>query len=286
MDRPFKPKWLPGRDLDRLDRIGFVPGPDEDREAFLERVDTLETFFSHPSSDVDYFLTDTDWSGALKKTETLYGFAPNWIVAHYSDRRLPFFQGAATWIVEREGVRVPLIQLRTRFDQGSYMKIYRREEVLAHEAVHAMRMQFDEPYFEEIFAYKTSSRFYRRFFGPIFMRPWESYIFILLLFSPIGVEVARFFVPELGLYAFFGFLPALFLGVLLIRLFLSQMILFFSLRYIKGFLQPSVKPLAAAVRLSDSEIFRFAFAKREKLKRFIRDKKSLRWTLLREKYFL
>ncbi|NGX38613.1 MAG: hypothetical protein K1000chlam2_01788, partial [Chlamydiae bacterium] len=163
------------KNLQDFNQKGWIPGPLEEEKKFLKRIETLDHFFSNPPSDIDHFLTDADWTVAQEKTKALYDLSPDWIVAYYSNRNLPFFQGAATWITEKDTMRIPLVQLKEKFEEGSLMRLYRREEVLAHEAVHAARMQFDEPYFEEIFAYKTSPRSWRRFFGPLFQSSWESY---------------------------------------------------------------------------------------------------------------
>jgi len=259
-------------------RKGWIPGPEEDEKHFLARVKTLKHFFSYPPEDIDHFLTDGDWQGARMITENLYGFSPEWIVAYYSNRKLSFFQGAATWISKQDDVRIPLIQLKEKFETGSLHKLYRREEVLAHEAVHAARMQFDEPVFEEYFAYKTSPHWWRRVFGPIFQRPWEAYLFLILLLIPLGIEVARYFHPELSY--FFSYLPAIFFMLLLLRLSFLHLTLCLALKKFKSYLREPSKVWHAALYLKDLEIFQLAFSSKKRLV-----KKDYRWKLLHECYF-
>lgn len=245
---------------------GWIPGPEEGEEQFLARVKALKHFFSYPPEDVDHFLTDRDWAGARAITERLYGFSPDWIVAHYSNAKLSFFQGAATWIIERNDLRIPLIQLKEKFESGSLHKMYHREEVLAHEAVHAARMQFDEPVFEEFFAYQTSPHWWRRLFGPIFQRQWEAYVFIVLLLIPLAVEVARF-------------IPFIFFGLLLIRLSFLHLTLALAMRKMKPMLKNPSKKWAAALFLKDREIFQFAYSSKP-IKQT-----DFRWKMMREMYF-
>lgn len=264
-------------------RKGWIPGPEEDEKHFLARTKTLKHFFSYPPEDLDHFLTDGDWQGAWLITENLYGFAPDWIVGYYSNRKLSFFQGAATWITKQEEVQIPLIQLKEKFETGSLHKLYRREEVLAHEAVHAARMQFEEPIFEEFFAYKTSPHGWRRFFGPLFQRPWEAYLLLILLLIPFGIEAARFFYPDLPMV--FTFLPALYLTILLLRLSLLHLTLWLGLRRFQSYLREPKRKWAAALYLKDREIFQFAYLPKKRLEKALKKEKGFRWKLLREYYF-
>ncbi len=262
---------------------GLIPGPKEEEKQFFARTKALNQFFSYPPEDIDRYLTDGDWVAARETTGSLFGFSPDWIVAYYSNARLSFFQGAATWISTRNDLRIPVIQLKEKFETGSLHKLYRREEVLAHEAVHAARMQFDEPIFEEFFAYKTSPHSWRRIFGPIFQRPWEAYLFIILLLIPFGIEVARLFHPEIS--PFWAYVPFIFFALLLVRLSLLHLTLAVALKRMKGYLKNPKKQWAAAICLTDREIFQFAFLPKKKLEKFLKKQHSLRWKLLHDSYF-
>lgn len=269
----------------QLEKRGWILGPNESNEAYLSRIKMLEHFYENPPETVDHFLTDRDWEPALDRMENLYGCRPDWIVAHYSDQNLPFFQGGATWIVEKKGVRIPLIQLKEKFERGSLLGLYKREEVLAHEIVHAVRMPFDEPRFEEIFAYRTSQSWWRRAFGPLFEKSWESVFFLLLLFLPIAVELLPIFGIEWGLWAYLRFLPGVFFGWLLFRLGIYQLSLHRALKKMgPNLLRPEEK-WATALHLTDGEIFRFAFQSNERLKEGFLGEKSPRWTFLRQNFF-
>lgn len=271
--------------MEACDGRGWILGPIEDAKAFASRVEALEHFFSNPPENVDHFLTDRDWEGALEKIKVLYDAKPDWIVAHYDNKGLTFFQGAATWIVGQDGLRIPLIQLRKSFDSGSLLKLYSREEVLSHEMVHAMRMQFDEPKFEEIFAYKTSRRLYRRLLGPLFQKPWEATLFLLLLLIPIATEVYAVFYPEHSWVFWLSGMPALFGAWLLGRLVFYQFVLHRALKKLRPILKQPQKAWAVALRLSDREIFRVAFSKMEQFRDWVSEQKTARWVLLSGKFF-
>jgi len=280
----FNRSKISDEDLSTCDQRGWIPGPQEEVEPFLDRVEALDHFFSYPPEQIDHFLTDTDWIETRHRTEQLFDLCPDWIVAHFSNKQLSFFQGAATWIVEQKGVRIPLIQLKEKFESGSLLKLYSLDEVLSHEVVHAARMAFDEPHFEEILAYKTSSRWWRRFFGPLFERPWEAYLFITILFVPFALEMAQFFWP-LEPFLILRYLPLAFFALLTLRLSTLQLFLHRALKKLKPFLQAKAKPLAVALRLTDREICTFAWASEKKLGELISKEKSLRWRLLKKKYF-
>lgn len=222
----------------------FTLGPHETEEMLQKRIERLETLNNNPPKTP---LTDGDWDGARERLKELYGVDPDWIVAYFGNERLTFYQAAATWIIEEEGCRIPLIQLKTRYadlPKGC-------TEILAHEAVHAVRMQFDEPWYEEIFAYQTSQYGFRRWFGPLFLHLWEAPAFIVLSMAPL-----------LGIFhPLFFWLPWGFLALLLMRLAALRLILKLAfLRFVKLGLKKS-ECWAFAFRLSDREIFSFAFNK-------------------------
>lgn len=169
-------------DLLALAKRGLIPGPAEPEDEFLKRAAK-----SKP-------LGQEAWDEASDITAALYGIQVDWVPCTYSNKKLPFWEGAATWVSE-EGTS---IQLRTNFKKGRYFG-YAQKEVLSHEAVHAARCKFVEPRFEEILAYRTSSNGFRRWFGPLFRRPWESITF--LLFFPFGLYLLFRLLRDQSLFA-------------------------------------------------------------------------------------
>lgn len=256
-------------DLLNFNARGLFPGPGETEEQFLSRLEKLDHFFAYPPEELDCFLTDGDWKEARALTTDLFGFSIDWAVAYYSNKKLPFFQGAATWLIEEQGVQIPMIQLKTRLERQTLYKIYQKKEILAHESVHAARMAFKAPQFEEIFAYMTASSFTRKWLGPLFQKSWESYLFLILLVGSIGLQLV------LG-QDFFFLLPWVYFAFLFGRLALTRSKLRRCLKKLKS--------LPLMLRLTDQEILFFAKASEEQIRDYIAKQTELRWRLLKAAY--
>jgi hypothetical protein len=136
---------------------GLIPGPEESEEAFLRRIGHAKPL-AHPEWD-----------------DVILPFKIDWVPIKYSNHKIAWWEGAATWISEEE---LPSIQLRKNFEKGSFLG-YKRSEVLSHEAIHAARMRFEEPLFEEVLAYSTAPQAWKRFLGPLFSRTWEPLVLMI-----------------------------------------------------------------------------------------------------------
>lgn len=249
---------------------GFIPGPSETEETFAARAAKLANLTKQP----DHIPLE-DWSEALSTTRRLFDIYPDWIPSCYSDRGLRFWEGAATWVQEDGSLTV---QLRKAFRKGSYLKIYSRHEILAHEAVHSARVALGSTLFEEILAYSTSTSRLRRWAGPFFLRPWESVLFAILLLFGAACSI---FSP------LFFLLPIL--GILCGAIRLSRLWLLFNkcLKNIAALSKDPKKKLAVAIRLTDEEIIDFAYSTPEEITSYITQEKdrTLRWKLL-SPYFI
>jgi hypothetical protein len=159
------------QELFALDKEGFLPGPGESEKDFLSRVEGIRKKFAEGG-----WIPAPHWSWVNESLYEIFNVKPLYICAFYSNRSLAPWQAAASWI---EGREVKAIQLREGLRKGRYLGLYRREEILAHEAVHAIRSGFNEDRYEEFFAYMTSEKRWRRVLGPILQRPWEAWPFLL-----------------------------------------------------------------------------------------------------------
>ncbi len=162
---------------------GLIPGPQETEEAFVQRVQQAAA------------LSNPEWQAVAQATLSLFGFAIDWVPLSYSSQELSPWEGAATWIGEGS---LPSIQLRPAFAKGSFLG-YRRSDVLAHEAVHAARMRFEEPRFEEMLAYRTSPQRWKRFLGPAFQHKWTLYLLLLTLLAGVYQPWISLLLISLGL---------------------------------------------------------------------------------------
>ncbi len=213
-----------------MKKRGLFLGPKETAEAFSLRVNLLTPRFN-PILD-----------SAKEYFHSLFHATPDWIPLVIDKRGLSFSEAAATWIEEEAD------KPRTCYIQIKHLKtpfLYSQEEILAHEMVHATRLMFDEPRFEEILAYQTSKARWRRYFGPLFRSSKESALFMgLCTLSWIGSMLDRFFF----------LLPGVYLFALLVRLIRSQRLFAQALSHLQKTLKDPKEALGVLLRLSDKEI--------------------------------
>ena len=244
-------------DPKRCHQRGLIPGPLESFSAFTKRATQA------PHYD--------------KYSLLAFHLQPDWIAIHRKPHHLSIWEGAATWIEELpDQTRSCSIQIKP---SRMLSLLYREDEILSHEMIHAVRLFFDEPRFEEILAFQTSSHFLRRYFGPLFIHPKETLSWILLVFLNwtswmTGILLDH---PEWGLYTLS--LPLCGVLLALIRLVRSQSLFARTLSNIKKILSQPEQALSAMLYLTDQEIKTFATQSSEEILSYIRQKRSLspRW---------
>lgn len=241
-----------------LDRDGFLPGPCESEEDFLNRVKRVKENFENGD-----WIPASHWNWVRESLDEIFNVKPLYICAFYSNRSLAPWQGAASWI---EGRELSSIQLREGLKKGTYLGIYSREEILAHEAVHAARSGFNENRCEEFFAYMTSEKKWRRILGPILQRPWEAWPFLLCVLAGAIWPVC-----------FSG--AALWSGMGFYRLIKQHLRLRRASERVFDIVQDLRKTRAVLFRLTDDEIE--LFSKGEKIKEYAQKQSCLRWRVIR-----
>lgn len=257
-------------------REGLIPGPNETEEEFKTRVEETKRRFEKENLIPRGHL---EW--VQLHLRELFDFQPSFLPISYSNKGLAPWQGAACWV---EGRKVVSIQLREALKKGSYLGIYRREEILAHEAVHAARSAFEERKNEEFFAYMTSEAKWRRVLGPILQRPAECWPFIFLLAGGLVSEwISLYFdlVDWMGGVCFWGAL--LWVGIGFGRLIRQHWVLRRAGERLLAILKEKKTVRAVLFRLTDEEIDRFA--RDEKITEYVQNQKCLRWKVLRLAYF-
>lgn len=290
------------QELVQLNKRGLIPGPKETEAAFAKRVETclelscqpLSFFQKHsqlPPFRLEKPVAYYDWEWPSLHLRRLYDISPDWVMAYYENKGLNFLQGAQTWILEdSSNTRLPLVQFRTSLRKGFYLRMYSRDEILAHEAVHAARSCFDEPLSEEILAYATSKSFLRKHFGALVREPKEAIIFLLLLFSALLFQVISLWADSLFFeYCFKIFLAFLcsYIGAGLFRLALAKLYLKRTLQNLEKLFKDERIARAVLFRLTDGEIRQFSKKPFKQLLDIARDlkNKSLRWKMLWVCYF-
>jgi len=221
-----------------LDQEGWILAPGETKSRLLSR----KAASQKEATPFD--------SGVHDLTYALYRFRLREVrVIEEKESLLPW-QGAMIWSYNREGEEpFPVIQLGGK-------RFVKKSEMLAHELVHAARFSFKEPFFEEILAYQTSSNFFYKFFGPLFIFEKEPLLYL-------ASSLLSFFCFVYFENVFFFKIPSILLGLALLRLTFLQALFYFAKKHVKE--AGAEAPSAVLLRLSDKEIFKAAFLSPKKL---------------------
>ncbi|MBN2478956.1 MAG: hypothetical protein JXA94_01880 [Parachlamydiales bacterium] len=296
---------ISAEELIKLNKLGFIPGPNEKEKDFLLRVEYStklikdpKLFFEEhkqkPPFEIKEKIMRPRWNWTRAQLLSLFDISPTDLAIYYSDQNLSFLQPAATWILsfgDDNNIKIPLLQFRHVLRKKTYLWIYTLDEILAHEAVHAARVAFDEPKTEEIFAYLTASSHFRRVFGPIVKTNKDiviffSFLFLSLLFQAFWVMSSISTFSYIS--AFFGFLTLSTLCFGLGRLFVVRRKMKKTFKKLKKILNDKKKAKAVLFRLTDFEIFNLYKMKIKDIENYFetRKEKSLRIKAIYLSYFV
>lgn len=258
---------------------GFIPGPDEDRDSFEERVSYCLGLKETIPSEGETVL-DSPCRTVMKR----YDIAPAWVPVLYSNHKLMPWHGGCAWIfqMEKEAPLGAYMQLRRSLKKrDKLMGLYSRDELIAHELCHVGRMAFEEPGFEELFAYRISKG-WRSWLGPIVTSSGESMLFVLSLVLLLFFQLFALFVDPTAftLAAWFSLVPIGFVLLGIIRLYLRHRQLDRCIAVLKTLF--GEKAEAVAFRLTDREIKNCRSGK--DFARYITEQSSLRWQTIKNRY--
>lgn len=219
---------------------GLFPGPTENEILFAQRAAAAKPLPTNPDS--------------LRHFYALFRARPDWVEVQIKKQGLAPWEAAATWIhTEAHQPRSVCIQLKSETPPRGYTF----EEILSHELVHATRVAFEEPRFEEILAFQTSKKRWRRYLGPLFNSPRDVLTFGLCMLLVWGLYLIECFCDQ-ELYADKAIaLPLLFLTYLTLRLVRSQH-LFSRARRSAERCVGKERALGLLLRLSDADILTLA----------------------------
>jgi hypothetical protein len=212
---------------------------------------------------------------------SLFGAAAPSVPIYVSKKKL-YMQLGSTWIPKKPSLSIaPTIQVHPRLLKNHksstqpkgvaerlllklkllFLPNYTLEEVITHEWVHCLRAQnfpkCSELNFEEILAYQTSSKSFRRLFGPLLSRPSDGWV--------LALSFLIFWIDALSL-PFIGYNSTAYLGgkaliggisYLFIKLTLCQLIFKKVLKKLKR----ASYPLGVMIKMSDKEIAKAALSK-------------------------
>lgn len=277
---------------------GFIPGPTETEEAFCERITYCQDLEKNLKNVIGAELpfTTQDFQSkeileqTLPLTENLYGIQPQWVPLFFGNYQLSPWHGGCAWIFQLndQTPTTAFLQLRATFKHSStFLKIYHRRELIAHELAHVGRMMYDEPQFEEFFAYASSPSRWRRWLGPIVQSSKESLYFILLLGLVIMTDFALFSLgPKMTVIAWWiRLLPIAAIALGLGRLAYRHHILKRCLKTLEDLFAP-LQAKHLLYRLRDHEIKQFSQFSAAKIEEFIKDsaQHEFRWKFLKALY--
>lgn len=254
------------KELFEADALGLIPEDKEDVEPFLARVEKALSPVQKTRGCVEEMDPAIHWDWVRSHLREVFDIDPIWLSVVYSNQSLAPWQAAATWTSEGKLLRV---QLREAFRKGSFLGLYQREDILAHEAVHGARSSLNSTKWEEFFAYMVAETKGRRFLGPLIGRPWEVWPFLGM--SALGALLHPLFSSFALGWAALGFF----------RLGRRRLLLKKAAKEIGRFVSGDKAVRAVLVRLKDEEID--ALAKGKKLEELAKDQTSLRWKILRRK---
>lgn len=281
-----------------LNREGLIPGPGESIEAFFERAERCLLLKNSPEEITQRFPLQERELGekgllaiSHDLTDAFFDITPSWIPLFFSNHKLMPWHGGCAWIFQSEADSAPLafFQLNRYFARQDSFLGYSKRELIAHELSHVGRMSFEEPRFEEILAYRTSSKSYRRYLAPLVEYPYEGQLLLALFVLAFVVDIVALFSGYEGALSasmWWKALPLSYLGYLLVKLTSRHK----TFRTCLDNLQQTVKceKVANAIiyRLTDEEIALFS-EHPEKIASYAQDQqdRSLRWRLIFRAYF-
>lgn len=288
-------------ELLRYNQEGFIPGPNEEKKEYLERIEygislrnrILETdFHSVTLTKEDVEKQSELLEEAAKITWPSFGITIGWVPVFFSNKKLSPWHGGCAWIFQetKNSPVSALLQLRKVWFDAKKWWTYQRTELLAHELCHVGRMAFNEPVFEEVLAYRTSPSKFRRYWGPIVQSSVEAMMVLLLFFTIVLIDTTLLIYGNLSLYFAFFWLKALPLAVVLwgvFRLIRKQRQFDHCLEKLKQLLLNEHAANAVIYRLTDSEIKMFATYSKDQVYNYLKSnkKESLRHKAIWDGYF-
>lgn len=233
-----------------LAKKGLILGPEEKEESFLQR--------SKQQFEKNSLLKE-----AQDRVFELFMMRPEMRV-EFSKKGLKMWEGG--YFDGEKMVLHPSLAKRKKLWGYSLV------EILSHELVHAIRVEFNEKIFEEILAYQTSFSSHRRFLGSIFRSQSESLLFFSL---SLILALLSFFsaLPLLGILGLWGFF--------LLRQFYFQRKFRQAVAHLAKIVgEKRAKP--AMIFLKDEEILNFSSWEEEKIKEWLKSQPSMRFEQLRQ----
>jgi hypothetical protein len=276
---------------------GLIPGPDDTEDEFLQRAEYNVHFTENvlATQAIPYHLEQSKdvLAEAYPLTKKFYDIAPSWTYLLFSNYKLAPWHGAIAWIfqLKENSPYSAFIQLRQALKtHTTYLHLYKRHELLAHEICHIGRMSFHEPKYEEILAYQTSGSSIQKYLGPLIQSKHEATMFMSFLLLIVLANFYVVFTNNWHLYSTLFWLqttPLWFLLYAGIRLYRKYSIFNKTRAVLNSFIEDGLKVHAVLYRLTDKEITSFAKFTPNQIQEYANSsaQHDLRWRLIRLCYF-
>lgn len=189
---------LSDEELLYYNREGLIPGPEEADDIFCRRALyclQLKKIFANEADATASFTNLVDCEKFEEKileeafplTKDFFDITPSWLPLLCSNDNLFSWHGGCTWICQlnAEDPLCAFVQIRQ-----TPSIFYNTNSVVAHEIAHVGRMAFEEPYFEELLAYRTSSHWWQKLLGPLLLSHSEGIFFLILLCCTMLFHIA------------------------------------------------------------------------------------------------
>lgn len=279
-------------DLLEYNARGILPLPHETIEQYRARAESIDDFANEMKSQAEIDRCKAD----LHR----FDLCVDWLPILYRQKGLSFWEGGACWIGKWQEISrhfslkstmenercFCVVQIHPKLAQNKKYWFCHLDEVIEHEAIHAARLEFSEPRFEEMLAYQSSRSRWRKIVGALFRSPKEVFFFTAILIGSIGMQILALFWNLPFFSSFFLFLPWGILAGLIIRLLRDRKIFARAYRRLEKAL--SIDPFALLVRLTDREIVSISQCPENDIPDWMskKRKESWRWDLFYRAYFL
>lgn len=278
---------------------GLIPGPTESKDEYRDRalfcLNLKKYLKENLKNDLPFNIESEEDNEILKDvfplTQQLYDITPNWVPIFFSNYQLTPWQGGCAWIFElnEQTPTAAFLQLRSQFKLHThFLGIYDRNELLAHELAHVGRMLYQEPQFEEILAYESSSSKWRSWLAPIFQSSKETLFFIITLGFVILTDLLLLSIgsKETSFLFWIKLIPIIVIVLGLIRLTFRHHSYNLCLSHLET-LYGLQKGKHLLYRLTDKEIKLFSKYTPQKIDEYIKQisKNNFRWNFLNKIYF-
>ncbi len=203
--------------LIKFDSHGLPPAPGEDFPEYAQRMSRLagaldelekelsgkKTFEVAPGIKIagNARLPQKIYSEALTITEKLYKVSPDWVPGFFANESFGAMWGGCA--LSDPQSNLVLFIIRKVFSGKKRWLFYRREELMAHELIHAAHQALNEIQFEEYFAYRSAFSPLRKFFGGCFIYKFDAMLFLLpIMLLPAAQACYIFRLIDLPMWIF------------------------------------------------------------------------------------